>query len=170
MIVKPLGTWLPHRARRPGVTVDTVVLHATAGDGLSGSISWLRTIGLSYHYLVDRDGTIVKAVPYSFEAWHVGVSRGPQGTGVNRYSVGIALANRNDGRDPYTLAQTKAVGELVLALEGDLPLKWLTTHYWVSPGRKTDPIRYPIVPLAIETGLQVWRAGDGEFRPIGRQG
>lgn len=156
MTIQPLRTWLPHRARRKGVVVDTVVLHATAGDGLSGSVSWLRKIGLSYHYLVDRDGTILKGVPYGKEAWHAGVSVGPHGSGVNRYSVGIALANRNDGKEPYTLAQTVAVADLIRDLKTALPLRYLTTHYSISPGRKTDPRKYPVIGLAAATGLEIW--------------
>lgn len=46
----------------------------------------------------------------------------------------------------YTVAQITAVQELLLALFRDLPsLKDITTHWYVSPGRKVDP--NPLFPL-----------------------
>lgn len=164
-IAKP---WLASRARKPGTAVDTVVLHATAGESLSGAIGWLRKIGLSYHYVIGdgrrkgdyADGEVVKLVPYTREAFHAGVSFGPQGSGVNRYSIGICADNRNDGREPWTDAQVGAAITLIRELRKAVPsLRYLTTHYAVSPGRKSDPRLCPVYEIAEASGLSVWPGG-----------
>jgi len=136
--MKTLLHWLACRARKEPCT--TVVLHGTAGASASSSVDWLRKIGLSYHYLIDRDGSIIKAVPYSKVAYHAGVSMGPQGKDVNRYSVGIAFANLENGRDPITGPQYAAVVSLIRQLERELPIRYLTTHYAIAPKRKSDPV------------------------------
>jgi N-acetyl-anhydromuramyl-L-alanine amidase AmpD len=133
----------------------------------------------------ETDGLIRKLVPYSRMAYHAGSSYGPHekahrkshaqypynatnralgrvgkfvaGTSVNAYSVGISFVNLNDGLDGYSAKQYKAAMELILELETVLPLKWLTTHALVSPGRKTDPKNFPALQLAADTGLNLWR-------------
>lgn len=133
----------------------------------------------------ETDGLIRKLAPYSRMAYHAGSSYGPHeqaqrishaqypynainrrlgrvgkfvaGTSVNSYSVGISFVNLNDGMDGYSAAQYKAAMELVLELEKVLPLKWITTHALVSPGRKTDPKNFPVLQLAQDVGLNLWR-------------
>ncbi len=137
--------------------MDTVVLHATAGSTAQGAIATLRERGLSYHYLVDKDGSVTKLAGTSRAAFHAGESAGPQGPAVNGYSVGVSLVNLNDGRDPYPQAQRMAVEELLGELAVAMPsLRYLTTHYTISPGRKTDPKGYPVAELAAACGLELW--------------
>lgn len=137
--------------------VSTVILHATAGASALSSISWLRKIGLSYHFIIERDGTIHKLVPLSRQAFHAGVSRGPDGASCNRYSFGIAFANTNTG-EKVTKAQEDACEWLINTLKAAYPtLTYLTTHRLVSPGRKTDPKGYDFIPMAKRTGLVPWR-------------
>jgi N-acetyl-anhydromuramyl-L-alanine amidase AmpD len=158
MNVRSLSNWLASRARR--MPCDTVVLHATAGSTFSGALSALRSRELSYHYVIEdereTDGPIRKCVPYGRVAFHAGESEGPHGAGVNNYSVGISFVNRNDGVDGYSLRQYTACLELLLELKRVLPLKYLTTHALVSPGRKTDPRNFPIEQMAHDCGLELW--------------
>ena len=133
-----LPTWLPFRSRHAPIT--TIVLHATAGKSASSSIAWLRKIKLSYHYIIERDGTVFKCVPYSRVAFHAGKSLGPQGENVGEYSIGISFANMDDGSEPYTAEAVAACNALIAELSGAIPsLKWITRHKDISPGRKTDP-------------------------------
>ncbi|RIJ99500.1 MAG: hypothetical protein DCC46_08220 [Armatimonadetes bacterium] len=155
--------------------VDLVVLHATAGSSLSGAIATLRSRGLSYHFLIDKDGTIVEAAPTSRKAFHAGNSYGPKEksrgvdprqdaqarflakTSVNAYSIGIAFVNRNDGVDPYTPEQKEAIEPLLRLLKDKhRALRYLTTHFAVSPKRKTDPRGFPYESLASRVGLIAW--------------
>lgn len=163
MVIHALAKWLPHSERRKFLT--TIVVHATAGSSLSGALSALRTRELSYHYLIDKNGVVTKCVPTSKVAWHAGVSKGPQGEHVNAYSVGISLVNRNNGKDPYTQEQHDALYELCQELIAANPtIRYLTTHYWISPGRKTDPRGYPMDRLwralfAKSGQLVLWNGG-----------
>lgn len=155
MNVKALKSWLSFRERRRPCT--TVVLHATAGSTSSGAIATLIQRRLSYHYLVEKDGTVIKCVPTGKVAFHAGVSFGPEGNGVNDYSIGIALVNRNDGLDPYTAAQMTATKKLVRDLRSAIPtLKWITTHREISWPRKNDPRKFDLFDAA-RAGLFAWR-------------
>lgn len=72
--------------RRPGWVIDTVVIHSMDGT-LAGSRSWFRTAGrrppTAAHYLVGRDGAVVRMVPEEKKAYHV------KGAGWNDRSIGI---------------------------------------------------------------------------------
>lgn len=162
MRIKNLDPWLPHGTRRRNKPVDTVVVHDTAGTTLDGAIKTLRIRGLSYHYLVDADGMVVKCAPVSSRAFHAGVSTGPHGDDVNDYSVGISLVHPNDGRTPYPRLQVEALTELIRALQGSLELQWVTTHREISLGRKTDS-GLPVLPqVAASLGLRFWRGRQKE--------
>lgn len=143
MKITALKDWLASRARKTHCT--TIVLHSTDGASAGSSIHWLRQIGLSYHYVIERDGSITKCVPVSRVALHAGKSLGPNGPDVNRYSIGIAFANRESKDEPITAYQIRAADELINELKsGDPGLKYLTMHKLISPGRKTDPAMLPI--------------------------
>lgn len=158
MTIKTLGYWLASRARK--VPCDTVVLHATAGSTFSGALSALKSRELSYHYIIEdereTDGLVRKCVPYTRVAFHAGQSFGPRGSGVNNYSVGISFVNRNDGADGYSRKQYESCLGLIEELKKVLPLKHITTHALISPGRKTDPKNFPIEQMAKDCGLQLW--------------
>lgn len=146
------------RARK--MPCDTVVLHATAGPTFTGAFATLRNRELSYHYIIEdereKDGLVRKLVPYGRVAYHAGASVGPHGKNVNNYSVGISFVNRNDGVDGYSQAQYDAALDLIEELRAVLPLKYVTTHALISPGRKTDPKNFPLEQLARDCGLEVW--------------
>jgi len=162
MGIKNLKNWLASRQRTAPIT--TIVLHSTDGWSALSSISWLRQIGYSYHYIIERDGEVTKCVPLSRVAFHAGKSTGPQGKGVNPYSVGISFANRESKKEKITDAQIKAMKELVTELKTDISsINWITTHYWISPGRKKDPAmlsRLVINDLADALKLKVYRGGN----------
>lgn len=154
MTITVLKSWLASRSRRAKVT--TIVLHATAGSSLAGALSALKSRELSYHYIVEKDGTVTKCVPYGRVAFHAGQSSGPEGANVNGYSVGISFVNRNDGTDPYTEVQIQACDQLIRELKAAVPsIVYLTTHYAISPGRKTDPRGFPCSKVN-SVGLQMW--------------
>jgi len=133
------------------------VLHSTVEPTLEGSIRVLRDREVSYHFLIDRNGDIVQCVDPTFAAYHAGKSLGPQGEGVNEYSIGISFVNLNDGADPYTEEQQEAAKVLVVNMVLQFRrLKFLTSHAVISPDRKTDPVGYPIAELAAFADLEYW--------------
>lgn len=153
-------TWMAKRTRTQPIT--TIVLHATAGGSLVGAITTLYKKKFSYHFLIDKDGTEIKGVPYNDVAFHAGESTGPNGRYCNGYSIGISFVNKNDGKDPYTweqyLACERIIHELLTKdMKVKATCKWLTTHYWISPGRKTDPKNFDVERIAKATGLTIWK-------------
>lgn len=164
--VVTLEKWLQHSAR-PNVPVTTVVLHHTGGATAQSTIDYLRPkwsaklkvwLGksASYHFIVERDGTVYKCVPLAKKAWHAGSSKGPDGKDVNRYSVGIAFANRGNGEE-YPDEQIVSAGELVRSLKSQFPeLAYITTHRLITK-RKVDPAYFDFISFADgHTGLTTW--------------
>lgn len=156
--IKPLDAWLEHRNRDENTVADTLVLHATATGTLKDALEILRLRSISYHAIVDHDGSAVQCVPFDRVAFHAGESFGPQGEGVNEYSVGLAMVNWNDGDEPYPPEQVDALVELALAAKKAVPtLKYVTTHAAIAPKRKTDPVGFDVESFAKRVGLEVWK-------------
>lgn len=132
-------------ARPPGTLLRLVVLHATADAGNEEAAeAWLCSpdSGVSAHLHLRRDGTVVRLVPDALRAWHAGESRWQEAADVNDVSLGWELANRDDGREPFTEAQYAAVVRLAAHYAGQgLPLDAFVAHRQVAwpRGRKTDP-------------------------------
>jgi len=130
--------------RPEGTIIDTVVLHATVLDSLDEVIRHFGNPSsrVSAHYTIGRDGTIVSHVAESRRAWHAGQSSLKDGrTGVNDFSIGIELVNRNDGVDPYPDAQIRSLRRLLQMISSRHDIRHIVAHYEcaVPPGRKSDP-------------------------------
>jgi len=175
MSVIPLSPWLFHRPRRGATVIDTVVMHAGAHPSVDDLVREFRELDHSYHYIIDREGTIYKGVPFSAVAFHCGNSYGPHEVArgisyerdhsgnfvehpcVNEYSLSVCLMNFNDGADPYPKIQLTTLKSLVTDLKTPLPkLRYLTSHAMVAPGRYTDPMGLNLAPIAKEVGLELW--------------
>lgn len=131
-----------HGARPPGATIDLLVIHGTAGTD-EGDLAWCRDrrSGVSYHYLILRDGTTHRLVAEERRAWHAGVSEWQGRANVNDYSIGVGLSNRGPG-EPYTEAQYTTLAKLtrdIMDRRPEITSERIVGHADVSPGRKTDP-------------------------------
>ena len=121
--------------------IDEIIVHCTAtrSDWWSKKTAqekvnevrrWHTGRGWSdvgYHYLIDRDGTIVKGRPVERAGAHV--------KGHNANSIGISLfgghgASATDVfQDHFTLAQDAALRELIVSLCNDFPsIKKISGH------------------------------------------
>ncbi len=136
-------------ARPPEVmAIACVVLHATADGGNElGAEGWLRNprSGASAHLHIRRDGTVVRLVADELRAWHAGGSVWRGRRGVNDFSLGWELANRNDGREPYSDAQHTAVAALAVHyIRQGLEPAAVVSHAEVAlpAGRKVDPLGF----------------------------
>ena len=173
-----------YKDRPQGTVVDTVVMHSTAGSGINGVLSTLQQRGLAYHYIIDRDGKVYKLAPASKMTSHAGSSYGPHeqekgvstaqypnnavnrtlhrvgnfkaGCSVNSYTIGISFNNLNDGKEKITKKQMESARALVIDLQAQFGLKWVTAHFAVSPGRKSDPRLFDLNLFAYEVGLEAW--------------
>lgn len=157
----------PLKSKKRWRKCDMVVLHATVSGGARGSIRYLRTKGYAYGYVIAKDGTIHKCHVASRWGYHAGKSRGPWWPwvrGVSSKSVGICFVNWNNGRDPYTFEQYESCRLLILALSNQHPLRYVSGHFGISPGRKTDPRGFPMIEMAYDTDLEYWLRKDAEDR------
>lgn len=152
----------PHKNSRANARPHMVVIHGDAGKTDEGTIAWLAdpASGVSYHYLIGRNGQVYQFVDESLNAWHAGLSTWPgQGVGnsVNRTSIGVAFANSGLG-ETYRDAQYIAGAELLdgILRRHAIPLHLVRGHAEVSPGRKLDP--WPIFDWTRFFGLVAGRA------------
>ncbi len=127
-------------------TIDTIVLHssynALGGDpySVSAIIGIYTRLGVSSHYIIDRDGVIYQLVPDNDISYHCGISRMPDPdgrTGVNAFSIGIELVGTVDDR--FTEPQYISLQELVVHLKQRYPITHIVSHGEVAPDRRTDP-------------------------------
>lgn len=122
-----------------------MVLHATADRGAEVSAeAWMcnPAAGVSAHLHFRRDGTIVRLVPDSRRAWHAGRSRWNGLPGVNDFSLGWEIANRNDCVERCTDAQYDALARAAAHyVNQGIPLDAFVSHAAVARprGRKSDP-------------------------------
>jgi predicted outer membrane repeat protein len=111
----------------------------------------LEAYGLSSHYMIGRDGTLVQLVKERDIAFHAGESRMPEGdlrSAVNDFSIGVELiaADAGSGTDveadpagAYTDAQYEALRALLRTLHDTHSIKKVVGHNEIAPGRKMDP-------------------------------
>lgn len=92
-------------AKGPRKSTKGIVVHHTGGRGMQVAMDTLKARGLGYHYLVDRDGTVVNYVDDGQIAHHAGKTDKKPEIG-NKNSVGISLVAKDD--TDLTAAQIKA--------------------------------------------------------------
>lgn len=174
-VIKPLEPFLVSNRRT--VKPVLLVLHATAGATAKSSINHLRGVGLSYHYIIPRDGRdsakaessddtepfVFHCVPNEREAFHAASQIPPPGVaggGINRNAIGISLANiqRNSNPEPYPKKQLEVLEALIQVLRQQVPsLKLLSTHALVQPWNRADPTRVNAKAIAERVGLEFWQ-------------
>ncbi|MBV6417819.1 MAG: 1,6-anhydro-N-acetylmuramyl-L-alanine amidase AmpD [Steroidobacteraceae bacterium] len=100
----------------------------------------IRSLRVSSHALIRRDGSISQFVPFGERAWHAGASEYGGRTACNDFSIGIELEGTDDS--PYEPAQYQSLAQLVrvlLATYPSLSSERLVGHSDIASGRKTDP-------------------------------
>lgn len=135
----------PNHDAREAPAIEGIVLHATADQGEEAlALSWLRSpkSRVSCHLFVSRSGRVARLVGDRQRAWHAGISWWRGTDDVNSITLGIEIANRNDG-EPYTEAQYQRVAEIVAhyCCQG-LSLQDVVSHAEITEGRKTDPLQW----------------------------
>lgn len=101
------------------------------------SLADLRNVEVSAHFFVRRDGRLVQYVSCNDRAWHAGLSQFQGRANCNDFSIGVEM----EGTDnvAFTSVQYEVLAQLAQALQNRYPLRWITGHEHVAPGRKTDP-------------------------------
>ena len=162
---------------------DFVVIHWTGTSRPArSSVNWTQdhNSNVSFHLCIDRDGTVyVNNKGFRSILWHCGNSsykaklpneRYRDYKGINRYGIGIELANAGrvdkengvyvdsfgsevknvkqfNGKfyEDFTENQLKVCGNITKLLCANYKCVDVVGHYEISPGRKIDP--GPLFPL-----------------------
>jgi N-acetyl-anhydromuramyl-L-alanine amidase AmpD len=123
-------------------TKNYIVLHYDESDNYFGTRRWLIKKGNSYHYYINRSGTIIKMMDPKYQAGHAGASFWRGNLRMNKYSIGICLENKPPQK--YTLAQYNSLAWLIKVLQrrfDDPTSQVILGHSDVAVprGRKKDP-------------------------------
>lgn len=105
--------------------------------GAHPELGELADVRVSAHFFVRRDGAVLQFVSCDHRAWHAGQSVWRGRASCNSFSVGIEL--EGDAESPFSDAQYATLNVLLGELERAYPIKAVTTHSEIAPGRKTDP-------------------------------
>ena len=97
----------------------------------------LRSLRVSAHFLIRRDGQTIQFVSAKDRAWHAGVSIFCDKERCNDFSIGIELEGTDD--QAFESVQYAALAALTIALQSSYPLQHVAGHEHIAPGRKTDP-------------------------------
>ena len=118
------------RARKP----TKIVIHHTAGGSLSGAVSHLKKLGLGYHYLIDKDGSVGMYVPPEKLAYHSFRRSGD--------SIGVSYVGGRTPEDAINSVQFESLIQTIKAIKKRVPtVKYLTGHKHVDPRTKSS--RWP---------------------------
>lgn len=143
-------------ARPEDTIIDLVVIHAISlppgvfgGEGVVQLFTnqldpaahtyypAIAALKVSAHFFIRRDGQLIQFVPITARAWHAGVSTWEGRERCNDFSVGIELEGDDD--TPFAPAQYATLQTVLQALTLALPIRAVTSHAHLAPGRKTDP-------------------------------
>ncbi len=97
----------------------------------------LSKLQVSSHFLITRRGGVTQFVDVYERAWHAGVSKFKNRKRCNDFSIGIELIG--DSRRPFTRSQYASLNRLIHSLTAFMPLRYVTGHSEIAPGRKPDP-------------------------------
>lgn len=139
---------LPHYDDRPkGITIDTIVIHSMYCPNSADIFHETLCIGLldenkvASHYVINRDGLVIKLVEEKFRAWHAGRSKMPFSDDsrieVNDFSIGIELIGSESSG--FTDVQYISLNELIADISTRHSIKSIVGHDVIAPGRKVDP-------------------------------
>jgi N-acetyl-anhydromuramoyl-L-alanine amidase len=147
----------PNFGPRPvGMAIDLVVVHSISlppgefgGDAVERlftnrldpaahpSFEAIAGLRVSAHFLVRRNGAMVQFVSCDERAWHAGASTWRGRTDCNDFSIGIELEGLEGNR--FEAAQYERLGATLASIVARYPVRAVTGHEHVAPGRKNDP-------------------------------
>ncbi|MEQ1594886.1 MAG: 1,6-anhydro-N-acetylmuramyl-L-alanine amidase AmpD [Casimicrobium sp.] len=100
-------------------------------------LSPLADLRVSAHFFVRRNGDVFQLVSVDDRAWHAGVSVWRGRDRCNDFSIGIEI--EGDAIAPFEAVQYEALNRLLPSLCAAYPIRAVTTHSEIAPGRKVDP-------------------------------
>ena len=125
--------------------VKFIIFHYTGMKKESEAINRLTNIQseVSCHYLIKNNGEIIKMVPESYIAWHVGKSSWKNHKSLNKDSIGIEITNPGHefGYKKFSKKQVITLLRLskYLIKKYKINIRNVLGHSDVAPERKKDP-------------------------------
>ena len=144
------------KTNRPKRKIKFVIIHYTGMQSEIESIKRLKDPNhrVSCHYLINRQGKIIRMVNDLKIAWHAGKSKWKKFTNLNNNSIGIELVNKGH-QFGYQSFSKKQISSLI-ALCKKLKKKYFIKkenflgHSDIAPLRKIDPgEKFPWKKLSI---------------------
>jgi len=147
----------PNFGPRPaGAQTDLIVLHSISlppgeygGDAVqrlfTNQLDWdahpyfqsIRGLEVSSHFYVRRNGELWQFVSCDDRAWHAGASSWRGRANCNDDSIGIELEGLEG--DGFEEAQYERLAATLIGLAARYPIRAVTSHAHIAPGRKQDP-------------------------------
>jgi len=130
---------------RKNKDIKIIVIHYT---GMQSKIESIKRLSnpkykVSCHYLIDREGKILRMVDDNKVAWHAGKSKWKNYSNLNKYSIGIELVNKGHefGYEKFTIPQVNNLIKLCQNLKKKYKIKNsnIVGHSDIAPLRKQDP-------------------------------
>ena len=124
------------------ISPEGVVLHHSSGS-YAGSVSWIlqSKSQVSYHVIIDTDGSRTTFADEWRRSWHAGKSSFNGRTNCNGFLIGLAFSGDTTKRE-LTDAEVESAVEYLLPMfkkyKWPTDLSTVTTHKAISPGRKND--------------------------------
>lgn len=141
--MKPTFSFVASPNFRPGrrKPISAIVIHYTDSLTLESPVDWFKdkASGVSAHYVIGRDGTVVQMVKDTDVAWHAGRSTLGGEPNVNEFSIGIELVGTQDSG--FVDRQLASLYDLLARLVAQYKIlpERVVGHSFVAPGRKRDP-------------------------------
>ena len=131
--------------KRSKKKIEFIIIHYTGMQSERASIKRLVSSKskVSTHYLINRDGEVVKMVDENRVAWHAGKSKWKHFNKLNSTSIGIELVNKGHqfGYQSFPKAQIQKLVLLLKTLVKKYKIKNtnILGHSDIAPLRKIDP-------------------------------
>lgn len=130
----------PNVSKGRTIKPEGIIIHHTAGS-YNGSVNWCMRAEsqVSYHAIVDLDGSKTILAQDHQRAWHAGKSSFNGRNDCNSFMLGIAVSGDTNKRE-LTIQEAESVAywcveKMKVHVFG---LNQITTHTIVSQGRKND--------------------------------
>ena len=131
--------------KRTRSKVKYLIFHYTGMRSENAAIKKLtsKSSKVSCHYLIKKNGAIIKIVPDLYIAWHAGISSWKKDKSLNSNSIGIEISNPGHDYKYENFSQKQITS--IINLSKNLKRKYkikkenILGHSDVAPLRKKDP-------------------------------
>ena len=131
--------------KRTSSKVKYLIFHYTGMRSENAAIKRLtsKSSKASCHYLIKKNGAIIKIVPDLYIAWHAGISSWKKDKSLNSNSIGIEISNPGHDYKYKNFSQKQITS--IIDLSKNLKKKYkikkenILGHSDIAPLRKKDP-------------------------------